>query len=85
MCIRDSIYFTLPENNQQGDATGITTTTEELNKDTATPTSQASSDEIIDFMVDDLAASETAAAEANIESTSPSSQSEAATSLNTDF
>lgn len=78
------IYFTLPQKAQVTEATG-TTTTEETVGAIASPTSQSSSEEIIDFIVNDLTSDETKAAEATIDSTLPSSQSEVAASLQTNF
>lgn len=82
------VYFSLPKNNNGLAPTGTTTEESSTSASTAateTPSAQASNDQIIDFIVDDLAKEETRAAEASIQTTVPAAQSDAVGSINTNF
>lgn len=81
------IYFTLPKGEDSSAPTGTTTETTSVpsQNENGTPDSSASSDEIIDYIVDDLGSDETKAAEATIDGTTPASEQNAAAGVNTDF
>lgn len=77
------VYFTLPKNEKGAEQTGTNTSEQTSLGGPNTPTSQSSNEEIVDFIIDDLAKEETSAAEATIDS--PASQPEASVNINTNF
>lgn len=81
------IYFTLSkETDSKTPPTGATSKTESVTEASSssaqTPTNTASNDEIVDYLIDGLGNDETSTASAAIDETKPSSQENAAATLN---
>jgi hypothetical protein len=59
--------------------------TQQVTPEVTEPTKTSSSDQIIDYLVDDVTKAETAEAKASIDSQAPTSQADAASAINTNF